>query len=50
MILTLISVHNRTSLMLCIVGGLSMIVSGITSTLEYLPALREGINEVLSYS
>jgi hypothetical protein len=36
--------------MLCIVGGLSMIVSGITSTLEYLPALREGINEVLSYS
>lgn len=36
--------------MLCIIGGLSMIISGVSSTLEYIPALRDGINDVLSFS
>ncbi len=41
---TLKAVHNYTSLWMCIIGGLLMILSGASGALGYLPQLQEGVS------
>jgi hypothetical protein len=43
-------IHNRNSLLLCILGGALMIGSGISGTLGYLPDLQEVVDDLLGAS